>query len=345
MPSAKPLRYAMNPLRLRHMNIWLRAFIVSLVGASLSSCIEFEREEIRYRHDVSADQLRMTLTYEGIFGGRGAAWSNDEAQEPHDPKKLTAQQKEQLESVLKGGRAFFFTNWIFEYDRSSLRDTLKKIKAGELELGDSPFGRPEKKLLQDALQNIELTNLGLYLDDAGRLCGAQTFVIKRLSNFLDVANEVIRRQVVHGIEEQLAKVKAGEKKPENAPSDETITLLVEACSKGHDFLILKKGRLVVRVPLGQREYLEFKKEILEKEPDSDDPSDNNLPIEVTTTYRGKVLTLVLGEEKDGVATLTKKCFAGYSGNALRYIRENHPRLLKDMAKIEGHLQGFLTGGD
>ena len=152
MPSAKPLRSAVNPLSLRHMNIWLRAFIVSLVGASLSSCIEFEREEIRYRHDVSADQLRMTLTYEGIFGGRGSSWSLGDQQEPHDPKKLTAQQKEQLESVLKGGRAFFFTNWIFEYDSSSLRELLRKSNNGESVAMDVPFGKPEKKLLQAAVQ-------------------------------------------------------------------------------------------------------------------------------------------------------------------------------------------------
>ena len=326
------------------MKYWLRLLIVA-TGLALSSCIEFESEVIQYRHDASANQLRLTLSYEGIFGGKGGSWSNNEKEEPHDPKELTAQQKTQLESVLKGGRAFFFGNWIVEYDSSSMRDLLRKSNNGESVAIDVPFGKPEKKLLQAAVQDIELTNLGLYVDESGHLCGAQTFVIKRLSNFLATANEVIRRQVAHGIEEQRAKVKAGEKKPESAPSDETTTLLVAACSKGHDFLILKKGRLVVRVPLGQREYLEFKKKILEKEPDSDDPSDNNLPIEATTTYRDKMLTIVLGAKKEGFAILSKKCFAGYSENALLYIREKHPSLLREEVKVDGLLQRFLTSGD
>ena len=81
------------------MENWLRALIFAFGGLALSSCIEFEREEIQYRHDASADQLRMTLTYEGIFGGDISSWSLGDVQEPHDPKKLTAQQKEQLESV------------------------------------------------------------------------------------------------------------------------------------------------------------------------------------------------------------------------------------------------------
>ena len=62
--------------------------------------------------DGSADQLRMTLKYEGIFGGKKGSFLRDEKGEPHDPKKLNTQQKEQMESVLKGGRAFFFLSLI-----------------------------------------------------------------------------------------------------------------------------------------------------------------------------------------------------------------------------------------
>ena len=52
------------------MKDWLKLFLVTFSSISLSSCIEFEQEEIRYRHDAAADLLRMTLTYEGIFGGK-----------------------------------------------------------------------------------------------------------------------------------------------------------------------------------------------------------------------------------------------------------------------------------
>jgi len=327
------------------MNTCLRAFFFASLGVFLSSCIEFEREEIRYRHDATADQLRITLKYEGIFGGSSAPLAPpDEAKKPRGPKELTDQQKEQLESVLEGGRAFFFSNWIFEYDSSSIRETLEKFKTGELEHGDSPFGKPEKKLLLAALQDVELTNFGLYVDEKGRLCGTQTLVVKRFSNFLDLANKVIRRQVAHGIREQRDKVKPGEAHPESAPSQKTIGLLENACDKGHNFLTMQNGRLVVSVPLADREYLEFKQKVLEKEPNPDDPSDE-LPEGVSATYRNNVLTLVLGKMTDGVAAMRKKCFADYSANALRYVRDKHSNLLKDEAMIEAASARFLTGGD
>ena len=141
------------------------------------------------------------------------------------------------------------------------------------------------------------------------------------------------------------KSKREKKKPEDAPSAETAALLINACKEKHDFLLVKKGRLVVRVPLGKREYIEFKKEVLDEAPNPDDPSSQSLPKGLTATYRDKVLTFVLGAEKHGVITLAKKCFTGYSGNALRYIRANHPKLLGDKAKITSSAKRFLTGGD
>ncbi|MGE4550897.1 MAG: hypothetical protein AAEJ57_05865, partial [Opitutales bacterium] len=296
------------------MESWLRALIIAFGGLALSSCIEFEREEIQYRHDASADQLRVTLKYVGIFGGKGSSWSNNEAQEEEDPKKLTSEQIEQFESILKGGRAFFFENWIFEYDRSSIQKTLKKLQDGKLEPGDLTVGEPEKKFLQVSLEDIELTNLGFCLDENKLLCGTQTLTINEFSNYLAVTNEMIRRQVVHGIEQQLSKVESGKFKPEDAPSAETSALLINACKEKHDFLLVKKGRLVVRVPLGKREYREFKKEILDKKPKPDNPENMGLPSGFKVTYRNQMLTLVLGNGKHGIASLTKKCHPGYSDN-------------------------------
>ena len=33
-----------------------------------SGCIEFENQELVYHHDQEKDEIRMTLSYEGIFG-------------------------------------------------------------------------------------------------------------------------------------------------------------------------------------------------------------------------------------------------------------------------------------
>jgi hypothetical protein len=325
------------------MKVLIRNFFLTCWGVFLTSCIQFEREVIQYRHDASADELRMTLNYEGISGGKGSQGLREEAS--HDPRELSARQVEQIESVIKGGRAFFFENWIFEYDRSSIRKALKELSDGELEHENILVGVPEKKFLQISLEEIELTNLGFYLNENKRLCGTQTLVIKRFSKFLETTNEMIRRQVVHGIECQLAKVESGKFKPKDAPSAESTALLITACKKKHDFLLMKKGRLVVRVPLGKREYLEFKKEILGKKPNSDEPNDQHLPTGIAVNYKNKMLTLALGDEKQEGPRLTKKCHSGYFDNALRYLRTNHPEFLGQEAEIASAAKRFLTGGD
>ena len=46
----------------------LTPYIVILFSFGLSSCIEFEQEKLTYIHDEERDELRITLTYEGIFG-------------------------------------------------------------------------------------------------------------------------------------------------------------------------------------------------------------------------------------------------------------------------------------
>ena len=78
------------------MNSALRTFLFATIGIALSPCIEFEREAIRYHHDAYADEMRMTLNYEGIFGGDRSQERPDAS--PLNRKKLNDQQVEQFES-------------------------------------------------------------------------------------------------------------------------------------------------------------------------------------------------------------------------------------------------------
>ena len=96
----------------------------------------------------------MIIKYEGIFGGGVDGLGAREGSKKADPKNLTAREQKQLESVLKGGRAFFFSNWIFEYDSSVLQEILDKLKNGGKINGTSHFDEPEEKLLLAALNDL-----------------------------------------------------------------------------------------------------------------------------------------------------------------------------------------------
>ena len=121
-------------------------FPLLLLVFSFSSCIEFEREKLTYIHDEEKDEIRMTLRYEGIFGNlKKSGQFVSHQKTPEDkvlPEKLNQLQIEQLGSVLKEKQAFFFSNWIFEYNQNSLKQILEK-EENELTTEGKVFGNPE----------------------------------------------------------------------------------------------------------------------------------------------------------------------------------------------------------
>ena len=99
-----------------------------------------------------------------------------------------------MESVLEQERAFFFSNWIFEYDKRGLSEMLKH-EPNKLSSEESPFGLPEKDLIEALIKNVEVRNLGFYLDEKSRLCGAQTLRLSNASQVIAKANAVLGRQL------------------------------------------------------------------------------------------------------------------------------------------------------
>ena len=72
--------------------------IFFLLGSLLlSSCIEFESQEIVYHHDQEKDEIRMILRYEGIFGNmKGGQNMQKSADDKATAEKLNQLQIEQV---------------------------------------------------------------------------------------------------------------------------------------------------------------------------------------------------------------------------------------------------------
>src|SRR5205814_7227167 len=86
--------------------------------ALFTGCLDFEQQTLTYRYDAKTDTLRVFQSYQGIFG----ADTRD---------GLSQDELAQLDSVLTGQRTFFFANWIFEYNRDQLRETVEKLKQSD----------------------------------------------------------------------------------------------------------------------------------------------------------------------------------------------------------------------
>jgi len=301
-------------------------FLLLLLLFSFSSCIEFEREKLTYIHDEEKDELRITLTYEGIFGNLDKGQNSQHGPDDIPTDSLNQQQIEQLESVLEEKRAFFFSNWIFEYSASSSAKMLEKIIK---ENGQGKFGESEKKLIELLHKYVEVQNIGFYKNKIGKLCGGQTLKISNISQVLASANEVIQRQIIAHIP-QLRK-ELGENVP-SAWSERTIDL-IEKKLKGRFESIRLEGNL-----------MSFSTIMAEAEQKKlTDSSFKDLPSGARVEFRDESIVILVGSESDEVVQVSKKCFDGYQTNAFNYVRDQHSDLLLTKKEVDYHFRTFLSG--
>jgi hypothetical protein len=151
----------------------LRIALAASLTVLLTGCLEFERQCLSFRHDAAADTLYIFQDYQGIFGA-------------DDPAQLTEGEKEQMASVIKGERTFFFANWLAEFNRKPLAEK-QEAPMGELD-ADESYEAALRSLLAVALANIRVENVGFYLSRDGRLCGAQRVTVKNVSKVVAVLN-------------------------------------------------------------------------------------------------------------------------------------------------------------
>ena len=149
----------------------------------LAGCLEFEQQTMSYRYDNVTDTLRIFQDYHGIFGADAKGKAGE---------GLSAEEQEQLESVLKGQRTFFFSNWIEEYNREQFEQQLQELKIpekrAELKLSETGLASLEK-LLKLMRENVRVENGPFYLDGGKKLCGVQYVTVTRCSALIAAVNE------------------------------------------------------------------------------------------------------------------------------------------------------------
>ena len=295
---------------------------------SFTSCIEFESQELTYRHDEKEDTLLVTLRYEGIFGS-----TKTDGFDRVDPKNLTTEEKLnqkqvlQLESVLTGNRAFFFSNWISEYNRDALVKILDEGIAEPTPEGRA-FGDPERKLLQALIKEVKIVNVGFYKDGNDRLCSAQTLRVNNVSKVVSLTNEVIGRQFQANLPEMREELKSGDK---NAFSQKTIDLIEQKTKGKYQFITLDGNQIGLQFPMAREDAERVAKEALK-----------GLPKAVRVSHKSKRLTIEIGDADKEATVITKKCFSGYAANALNYLQKEHPKLFVKPEQLEKALVRFLS---
>ena len=304
----------------------LCSLFFSFASFFLSSCIEFETEEIVYHHDEEKDEIRMKLIYEGIFGNLKVGQNMQK--NPDDkaaPEKLNQLQVEQLASVLNGDQAFFFSNWIFKYKRVALKEMLKEEPKGSL-----AFGKPEKDLIEALIKNVEIDSVGFYRDKDGRLCGAQTLRLSNASKVISLANGVLHRQLKARIADMRKEI---EKKTKSSFTPETIDLIETKLQEEFLFIRIEGNLITLTMIMNHPDQQKISKSTL-----------TDLPQGTRIEFQDEALLVKIGGKDAQEGKLSKKCFEGYLPNALNHVRENHKKLLLKPKKVKQKLRKFLERG-
>ncbi len=304
----------------------MKTIFKSLFGLCLSlffsGCIEFENQEIVYHHDQDKDEIRMTLNYKGIFGNlKGGQNMQKSPDDKATPEKLNQLQIEQLASVLNEKQAFFFSNWIFEYKRSALKEMLKNKP------DDNRFGKPEKDLIEALLKNVDIENVGFYEDKEGRLCGAQTLKLSNSSRVISLANRVLGRQLKLRLQEMREEKK---KKTPNSFTSETVDLIEKKTQADFPFIQAEGNLITLTMILTEPDQQRISKSTL-----------TDLPQGTRIEFKDDALLVKIGGKNAQVGKLSKKCFEGYLPNALHHVRENHKKLFLNAKKVNHRLNHFL----
>ena len=311
--------------------LFARIFFL-LAPLFLSSCIEFESQEIVYYLDQEKDEIRMTLRYEGIFGSiKGGQNMQKNPGEKATFEKLNQLQVEQLASVLSEKQAFFFSNWIFSYKRVSLKAILKD------EPEDKTFGQPEKDLIEALFKNVEIENVGFYKDRDGRLCGAQTLRLSNASKVISLYNRVLGRCLKANIPELRDEARMflmllfsdGRKLPSFTP--ESVDLIETKLQEEFPFIQVDDNLITLTMPMTRPDQNRFSESTLK-----------GLPQGTNIEFQDEALLVKIGGKQDELGRLWKECFEGYLPNALTYVQQNHKKLLLKPKKVNQRLQKFLA---
>ena len=194
---------------------------------ALTGCIEFERQTVTYEHDAKADTLLIHQTYHGIYG-------------EDDATKLSDKEREQLDSVMKGQRTFFFSNWILELNVESWKETLAAEVIPKTNSLEEAFRRAETNLLTLLIANVRIENGKFYLNEKGQPCGSQRVTIRNVSKILEVGNALMRR----GLEvEMKAKQTAAERE-----------LLNASLARPEPFFTLTGQQIRYRYPMSREQF-------------------------------------------------------------------------------------------
>lgn len=198
-----------------------RLLLLSLL-LLLSSCLEFDAQEITFRHDPVLDRIDALIVYRGLFVEAGSG-SGDQPIE----KAL-----KDLDGVKARGDLLFWNNWPLRVDPT---------------VADGPGIA--------LLPHLQIENGGLFTDPKGVLCAYQFVRITKAKAFLQKVNLLLEVAVQDAMAREH---KQGDKTHKfSADSRDALREFLH----GRKLLVVERGRIELRLPCDDSDHRWLKSQI------------------------------------------------------------------------------------
>ena len=262
----------------------------------MAGLFKFEKQTMVYRHYPKADTLVIWQQYEGIYGADGR-------------EDLSPTEIEQLHSVVKGQRTFFFSNWVTEYNAQKLADEVaqmrKELQTEELAEEEKSFKRQLIALCELITKNTQIKNGPFYLNAEGKLSATQEVTVTRVSRIIAAANQVI----LAGVQLEVDSNSLDQSDPEYLP------LVEKVLETKLQVIQLQGQRLQVRWPLTAGLF---------QDEDSQKHVKQFQRLEARVMFQDALMTVEMGKLKGGEAKLggllpDKK----FKPNAVEHVKQRY----------------------
>ncbi len=293
----------------------IRPWAVLGLALPFCSCIDFAGQTLTYRYDRATDTLRMFIVYEAVNASRDKAGSE---------APVTDEEKAQLESVVKGRRAFFFDNWISEFDREKNREELQENRRKLAEAGPAEQERLKADVeLREALDKAVLVKNGrFYLNPKGQLCGWQYVAVSGVTRLLPLINKRVRLEV-----RDVNTVEMGERARQR----------LRAFAEKSDWVQVDGNQVRIRFVMDYDQFVKNRKGMAgEKRPFDFKTQD------AVVNYDEPVVELILGRLDQEVTTLARPAEDKASGALVAYVKEKYG--LVPMPDLEKRRADFIRDG-
>ena len=299
--------------------------VLALIFLSLliCACIEFKMQQMYWSHDESKDELTIVNIFDDIYAGEAIPDS-----QTNSNVEISAKEIEQLKSVFEQKRAFFFNNWISQYNSFQLAKHLEELKSKTA--AEKDFSHHDQlQLCQLLHKSVAVQQGDFYLNEKGQLCGWQKITVGNVKEILKLGTDLLVTMFKEDIRQK--------KEYLQGVTLEDIETKIS--------INIKKNQLMLCLPIPYKDYMKARRKLVDKSATDIHPFLYQLlQQDFHVNYKDGALEIIAGKPGEKVNSIViRDLFKGESNKALiKHVKTNYS--LKENLDVNELLKSIFGKG-